>query len=54
MGRFIKGLLFALAPTDVFTSGAAVFVVISVSVFAGYFPAHRASRIDPLTALHHE
>jgi predicted permease len=54
MGRFIKGLLFGLAPTDVFTNGAALFVIISVSVFAGYFPAHRASRTDPLTALHHE
>jgi ABC-type antimicrobial peptide transport system permease subunit len=53
-GRFVKTLLFGLAPTDFFTTVAALFVMIVVSLFAGYFPARRASRIDPLTAVRYE
>jgi ABC-type antimicrobial peptide transport system permease subunit len=52
--RLIKTLLFGLAPTDAFSLAAAILVMIAVSAFAGYLPARRASRVDPMVALHQE
>jgi predicted permease len=52
--RLIKTLLFGLAPTDSFSLAAAILVMVAVSAFAGYLPARRASRVDPMVALHQE
>ena len=52
--RLVKTLLFGLAPTDVFSLMGAMLVMIAVSAFAGYLPARRASRVDPMVALHQE
>jgi ABC-type antimicrobial peptide transport system permease subunit len=52
--RFIATLLFGLAPTDVTTMFLAVGVMVLVSSIAGYLPARRASRVDPMVALHYE
>ena len=56
-GRYVQQLqqvLFGLEPTDVSTLAGATLVIVSVSTLAGYLPARRASRVDPLVALHHE
>jgi ABC-type antimicrobial peptide transport system permease subunit len=53
-GRFVSTLLFGLAPTDLLTSALAVALVVTVSALAGYLPARRASRLDPMLALRHE
>lgn len=53
-GRFIESLLFGLEPTDAATTTLAVMVMILVSAFAGYLPARRASRLDPMVALRHD
>jgi predicted permease len=53
-GRLVQSLLFGLAATDPLTVGAAVLLLVSVSALAGYLPARRASRVDPLVALHYE
>ena len=53
-GRFVASLLFGLTPTDVTTSALAVAVMLAVSAFAGYLPARRASRLDPMIALRHD
>jgi predicted permease len=47
-------ILFGLTPTDpsVFTVAASVLAM--VAVLAGWLPARRASRVDPLVALRHE
>jgi predicted permease len=52
--RLVATLLFGLAPTDVLSMVAAVLVMIVVSAIAGYLPARRASRVDPMVALHAE
>jgi predicted lysophospholipase L1 biosynthesis ABC-type transport system permease subunit len=51
---FLKGYLFGLQPNDPLTVGAAVAILVACAVLAGYAPARRASRIDPMVALRHE
>jgi predicted permease len=53
-GRLVASLLFGLAPTDALTMFAALTVMLLVSGLAGYLPARRASRVDPMVALHYE
>jgi predicted permease len=53
-GRLVDTLLFGLAPTDVITFFLAVGLMLLVSAIAGYLPARRASRVDPMVALHYE
>jgi predicted permease len=53
-GRLVATLLFGLAPTDMLTIALATAVMILVSGFAGYLPARRASRVDPMAALRYE
>jgi predicted permease len=52
--RFLMGLLFGLAPNDPSTFLAASLILVVVGSFAGYLPARRASRVDPMVALRHE
>jgi putative ABC transport system permease protein len=54
VARFAKSLLFELSPTDPFSLLAASLVLLLVSILAGYLPARRATKIDPLEALHYE
>ena len=53
-GRLVTTLLFGLAPTDPLSMAAAMSVMVLVSAIAGYLPARRASRVDPMIALHYE
>jgi ABC-type antimicrobial peptide transport system permease subunit len=53
-GQLVAKLLFGLAPTDIYSTAGAVLLMLMVSMAAGYLPARRASRIDPMTALHAE
>jgi len=52
--RFLKGMLFGLAPGDSATVVSAILVLVTVAAVAGYLPALRASRIEPLVALRYE
>ncbi len=52
--HLIASQLFGLAPTDPLTISLAAVAMIVVSLAAGYMPARRASRVDPMTALRHE
>src|SRR5262249_18409681 len=52
--RLTEGLLFGLTPTDPLTIAVSTLVMISVSTLAGYFPARRAAKVDPLVAVRHE
>ena len=52
--RFIGSMLYGLATTDALAVGGTVLLLVSVSLLAGFAPARRASRIDPIRALRHE
>ena len=52
--RLVSTLLFGLAPRDLRSMMMAVAVMVVVSALAGYLPARRASRVDPMVALHYE
>jgi ABC-type antimicrobial peptide transport system permease subunit len=47
-------MLFGLAPTDPTTIVVAILFLVGVSVMAGYLPARKASKLDPLIALRYE
>ncbi|HEY5254556.1 MAG TPA: FtsX-like permease family protein, partial [Acidobacteriaceae bacterium] len=49
--RVIATLLFGTAPTDLATFVATVVILIAVAFIAGYIPAWRASRINPMIVL---
>jgi predicted permease len=52
--RFVKSFLFETQPNDPGTLVLAGVVLLSAAILAGYAPARRASRIDPLAALRQE
>jgi len=52
--RYVTTLLYGLPPTDVTSIALAVLLMVVVSGIAGYLPARRASRVDPMVALHYE
>jgi len=52
--RLIRSLLFGLAPHDPLSIGAAAALMLAVCITATYWPARRASRVDPMVALRHE
>ncbi|HEY2434464.1 MAG TPA: ABC transporter permease [Vicinamibacterales bacterium] len=54
LGRSASGLLYGVTPADPVTFGAMVVVLTVVAAVAGWLPARRASRIDPLVALRAE
>ena len=49
--RAIRGFLFGVESTDPVTFAAVLLLLGGVAALAGYVPARRASRIDPITAL---
>jgi len=49
--RWVESLLFGLKPHDPLTIGMAAIVLLTVAGVAGYLPARRAARVDPLLAL---
>jgi ABC-type antimicrobial peptide transport system permease subunit len=52
--RWVESMLFGLTPADPVAIGGAMLLLATAAQLAGYIPARRASRIDPLVALRHE
>jgi ABC-type antimicrobial peptide transport system permease subunit len=54
VSQFLASLLYGLEPRDPLTLIGAVMLLCPVGVLAGWFPAWRAARVDPMTALRFE
>ncbi|MGH9621288.1 MAG: ADOP family duplicated permease [Bryobacteraceae bacterium] len=50
----VKSFVFGMKPTDPATTISAIGILVAAVLLAGYVPALRASRIDPVAALRHE
>jgi predicted permease len=53
-GRLVESELYGVSARDPMAIGLAILVLLATAVFAGYVPAARASRVDPMVALRYE
>jgi predicted permease len=54
LGRYVSAVLYGIKPGDPWMATSTVVLLTLVSVAAGFIPARRASRIDPILALRYE
>jgi putative ABC transport system permease protein len=54
IGDFAAAMLYGIAPNDVRATIAAAVVLLAAVLIASYWPARRASRVDPVVALRAE
>jgi predicted permease len=54
LGRFVSAQLYGIEGHDPFIAVATICLLTVVSALAGFIPAHRASRTDPMLALRYE
>lgn len=52
--RLVGHLLFDVSPNDPATLASVAFTLCAVAILAGYLPARRAMRVDPIVALRYE
>jgi predicted permease len=52
--RWIKSFLFGVPPLDPAAVATAILLILILASVAGYLPARRAAKIDPMRALRHE
>lgn len=54
VGKLLADFLVGVSPTDPLTYAAVTALLIAVALIAGYLPARRATRVNPMVALRHE
>ena len=52
--RWIQSFLFGVKPLDPLAFSASALLIAGIALFAGYLPARRAAKIDPMRALRHD
>jgi putative ABC transport system permease protein len=52
--RIMRSLLYSVSPTNPFVFFAVAFGLTMVAFLASYFPARKATRVNPVVALRHE
>ena len=52
--RFLQNLLFGVEPIDPASLAISAGALLAATLLASYFPARRATRVDPLAALRHD
>ena len=52
--RLVQSFLYGIQPNDPAAIGFAAAALMGAAALAGYAPALRASRVDPMTTLRHE
>ena len=52
--RYVESFLFGIKHNDALATMLSVVILMVASILAGYAPASRASRVDPMAALRHE
>jgi predicted permease len=54
LARFVKSMLYGIAPYDPVTLLSAMILLVTVALGAGWIPARRAAKMDPMRALRSE
>jgi predicted permease len=54
LSQVVRSQLFGISPADPLTMGVAAVTLAAVALFAGYIPARRAARVQPVLALRSE
>lgn len=54
LSRYVNSMLYGLKPADPATMFGAVLLMLAVALLAGWWPARRASHLDPMMTLRHE
>ena len=52
--QLVRAMLYGLTPNDPGTLTGACVLLLIVGAIAGWIPARRAARVDPMTSLRHE